>query len=362
MAREALARVGLDLDPDVRVDRLSIAEKQLVEIAKALTLDAQVILMDEPSATLTDRELGRLFAIIRDLKGRGVSVLYISHRLEEVFAIADRVTVLRDGKVVGTRSMAECKISALSHMMLGRKLAEMFPTRRNMTREVLLRVEGLTRPGVFEDISFELREGEILGLAGLVGSGRTEIARAIFGADKAQGRCVLGGKAIRRPSPVRGELEFDRVSFSYDGETPVLRDISLQVAAGETLALVGQSGSGKTTLAKAITGIIKPDAGDIFQHLRLRLVDDDGRSGGFGQGRVASDVVGVSVGEDNHPNTSPAYAVCLHLSQQFIQAGLSVEGRSDMARVDNHVPALAESLRKGIAVAVIIVALPDIGI
>jgi len=202
-AREVVDRLGFDLPLDEPVGNLTHARQCLVEIAHAIRKDVRVLVLDEPTASLGGGDVERLFAVMRDLKARGIAIVYISHRLAELPQIADRVTVLRDGKVVGTRPMAECKISALSHMMLGRKLAEMFPTRRNMTREVLLRVEGLTRPGVFEDISFELREGEILGLAGLVGSGRTEIARAIFGADKAQGRCVLGGKAIRRRSPVR---------------------------------------------------------------------------------------------------------------------------------------------------------------
>ncbi len=198
MAREALARVGLDLDPDVRVDRLSIAEKQLVEIAKALTLDAQVILMDEPSATLTDRELGRLFAIIRDLKGRGVSVLYISHRLEEVFAIADRVTVLRDGAWIATRPVGELDRRELIRMMVGREVEEEFPPRRATIGGELLRVEGLCAGERLRDASFTLHRGEVLGLAGLVGAGRTELARAIFGADpRDSGTIYLEGQPVR---------------------------------------------------------------------------------------------------------------------------------------------------------------------
>jgi len=198
MAREALARVGLDLDPDVRVERLSIAEKQLVEIAKALTLDAQVILMDEPSATLTDRELDRLFAIIRDLKARGVTVLYISHRLEEVFAIADRVTVLRDGAWIATRPVGELDRRELIRMMVGRELEEEFPPRRAAIGGELLRVEGLCAGERLRDASFTLHRGEVLGLAGLVGAGRTELARAIFGADpRDSGTIYLEGQPVR---------------------------------------------------------------------------------------------------------------------------------------------------------------------
>ena len=197
-AREALATVGLELDPETRVERLSIAEKQLVEIAKALTLDAQIILMDEPSATLTERELRRLFDIIRDLKRRGVTTLYISHRLEEIFEIADRVTVLRDGEWVGTRPVGELDRRELIRMMVGRELEDEFPERRVEIGEELLRVEGLSAHGRVDDASFVLHRGEVLGLAGLVGAGRTELARAIFGADPIDaGQVVLEGRPVR---------------------------------------------------------------------------------------------------------------------------------------------------------------------
>jgi len=197
MARQALATVGLELDPDTRVERLSIAEKQLVEIAKALTLEAQIILMDEPSATLTETELDRLFAIIRDLKRRGVTTLYISHRLEEIFEIADRVTVLRDGQRIDTRPVAQLDRRALIRMMVGREIEDEFPPRRATPGDELLRVDHLSAPTGVRDASFTLHRGEVLGLAGLVGAGRTELARAIFGADPIQGGTVhLEGRPV----------------------------------------------------------------------------------------------------------------------------------------------------------------------
>jgi ribose transport system ATP-binding protein len=190
--------VGLAVDPGVPLERLSIAEKQLVEIAKALTLEARLILMDEPSATLTDRELGRLFAIIRDLRGRGVTILYISHRLEEVFAIADRVTVLRDGAHIDTRPVSELDRRRIIRMMVGRELEDEFPTRHAAIGGELLRVEGLTAGTRVADASFTLHRGEALGLAGLVGAGRTELARAIFGADPMDaGRVYLDGQPVQ---------------------------------------------------------------------------------------------------------------------------------------------------------------------
>ncbi|MBL7223922.1 MAG: sugar ABC transporter ATP-binding protein [Candidatus Brocadiae bacterium] len=198
MAREALATVGLSIDPATRVARLSIAEKQLVEIAKALTLDARIILMDEPSATLTERELGRLFRIIGDLKQRGVAVLYISHRLEEVFEIADRVTVIRDGQWIDTQPVDCLDRRSLIHRMVGREMEEEFPPRKARRGGELLRVDGLCVPGRVHDASFCVRSGEVVGLGGLVGAGRTELARAVFGADpRSAGRISIEGREAR---------------------------------------------------------------------------------------------------------------------------------------------------------------------
>ena len=202
-ARAVLDHLGFDLPLDEPVGRLSHARQCLVEIAHAIRKNVRLLVFDEPTASLGSEDVRKLFGVIRGLKARGIGIVYISHRLAELPQIADRVTVLRDGKVVGTREVRDCKVSALSHMMLGRKLTEMFPERTNTPGGVLLKVEGLTRPGVFEDISFELREGEILGIAGLVGSGRTEIGRALFGADRAAGRVELDGRPVLRRSPHR---------------------------------------------------------------------------------------------------------------------------------------------------------------
>ncbi len=202
-AQAVLTELEFDLRPDARVAGLSHARQCLVEIAHAIRKDVRLLVFDEPTASLGGDDVGRLFEVIRRLKARGIGIIYISHRLAELPQIADRVTVLRDGKVVGTRGIADCKASALSQMMLGRKLTEMFPPKRNTPGEVILKVRGLARPGAFHDISFDLREGEILGIAGLVGSGRTEIARAVFGADRAAGRCEFLGRPIPRRSPKR---------------------------------------------------------------------------------------------------------------------------------------------------------------
>ena len=234
-ARAVLDELEFDLPLESRVGGLSHARQCLVEIAHAIREDVRLLVFDEPTASLGGDDVGRLFEVIRRLKARGIGIVYISHRLAELPQIADRVTVLRDGKVVGTRGIADCKVSALSHMMLGRELTEMFPPKRNTPGEVILKVRGLARPGVFRDISFDLREGEILGVAGLVGSGRTEMARAVFGADRAAGRCEFLGRPMRRRSPGRcmargiGMIQENRKRDGSITDSSVARNIGISV-------------------------------------------------------------------------------------------------------------------------------------
>jgi ribose transport system ATP-binding protein len=173
----------------------------MVEIAAAVRRNVKLIVFDEPTACLASGDVDKLFGVIKDLCTRGLGVIYISHRIAELPVIADRVTVLRDAKVVGTKEVADCNVAELTRMMLGHELAKVFPAKTNSPGEVILKVKQLTRPGVFEDISFQLREGEILGIAGLVGSGRTEIARAIFGADKSAGTVEIGNAVLEKRLP-----------------------------------------------------------------------------------------------------------------------------------------------------------------
>ncbi len=180
-ARTLMAGLGADVDPRARVDRLGVAQRQAVEIARALSLKAEILVMDEPTAALTLEEVDRLFGIIVDLRARGVSVIYVSHRLEEIFRIADRITVLRDGHYIGTYPAAEIDMDGLIQLMVGRKLTEKFPKEPVQQGPPRLEVRGLSVGGVFEDVSFAVHAGEILGIAGLVGSGKIEVAAAIFG-------------------------------------------------------------------------------------------------------------------------------------------------------------------------------------
>ncbi|SFF56186.1 sugar ABC transporter ATP-binding protein [Streptomyces mirabilis] len=201
-AAELLERVGVSVSPRARVRELGIARLQMVEIAKALSLNARVLIMDEPTAVLTSEEVEKLFSIVRRLREDGVGIVFITHHLEEIAALGDRVTVIRDGKSVG-QVPASTTEDELVRLMVGRSIDQQYPRVRaagdDGSGAALLTVEGLTRDGVFHDVSFEVRAGEVVGIAGLVGAGRTEVVRAVFGADPYdKGAVKVAGSALRR--------------------------------------------------------------------------------------------------------------------------------------------------------------------
>jgi rhamnose transport system ATP-binding protein len=198
-----LGRTGAAIDPERLVGTLSMPEQQLVEIAKAIGASARIVIMDEPTASLTDREVESLFQVIARLRSQGAGIIYISHRLEEISTIADRVTVLRDGQTVGTRKIGEVDGAELIRLMVGRELAAVFPKREVAIGDVVLELRGVgsAAAGV-RDVSLTVRSGEILGLAGLVGSGRTQLAETIFGLTPAdRGEILLRGKPVRITAP-----------------------------------------------------------------------------------------------------------------------------------------------------------------
>lgn len=202
-AATLLARIGAAIDPESEVRRLSMPEQQLVEIACALGSGARIVIMDEPTASLTQKEQHLLFAVVRDLRAAGVGIIYISHRLEEIFALADRVTVLRDGESVGTHAVGDINESGLIRLMVGREVAQVYPPSESAPAEVVLTLTdvGCAESGVHH-VSLEVRRGEILGLAGLVGAGRTELARVLFGLTPADaGEIRLHGQAVTLRSP-----------------------------------------------------------------------------------------------------------------------------------------------------------------
>jgi rhamnose transport system ATP-binding protein len=200
--QELMDRLGVKLDPEQPVRGLSIADQQLVEIAKALSFDARVLIMDEPTAALSGHEVERLFGVVRTLRQRGSAVLFISHRLDEIFTICDTVTVLRDGAVTHDGITAGMTTDDLVRRMVGRDLNQLFPKQDAKIGEKVLEVKRLTREGVFVDISFDVHRGEIVALAGLVGAGRSEVARAIFGVDTPDaGEVIVDGHKLKRGSP-----------------------------------------------------------------------------------------------------------------------------------------------------------------
>ena len=183
-ALKLFERIGVAIDPDKLCRDLSVAEQQVVEIAKALSQDARILVMDEPTAALTPREVDGLLRVVGELRSQGIGIIYISHRLDEIDAIADRVTILRDGAHVATRSKSELDRDQMIALMVGRSLRKEFPVRECRAGKVRLSVRNLNRGSWVRDVSFDLRAGEIVGLTGLVGAGRTETARLIFGADR----------------------------------------------------------------------------------------------------------------------------------------------------------------------------------
>ncbi len=196
--------LGFDLDVRRKVGDISVAYKQVVEISKVLSADAKILILDEPTAVLTPRETEKLFATMRSLKEKGVSIIYISHRMDEVFAVSDSITTMRDGEVTGGGRTKDFDVDRVVELMIGRKLSTMYPPREAKIGGEALKVEGLSGD-VFENVSFTLRQGEMLGLFGLVGSGRSEIARAIFGEDRRRaGRVFVGGREARIQSPHEG--------------------------------------------------------------------------------------------------------------------------------------------------------------
>ena len=202
MAEAKCQEIGIDLPLDEIAGECSVGQQQMTEITRSLMLDAKTVIMDEPTAALTERETDRLFEVMKKLKNKGVSIIYISHRMEEVFANCDTITVMRDGQTISSRPTEETNMDQIVGDMVGRIMSEYYPARTNVPGDEIFRVEGFTQPGVFRDISFNLRKGEILGVAGLMGAGRTEIMRAIFGVDPHEsGKLYFEGKEIHIKNP-----------------------------------------------------------------------------------------------------------------------------------------------------------------
>ncbi|MCD1634802.1 sugar ABC transporter ATP-binding protein [Martelella mediterranea] len=268
-AEEAMRQVGLDLSPDTKVDTLAPGEKQLVEIAKALALDARIIILDEPTTSLTTRETEVLFALLKRLRAEGRSMIYISHVLADVMALADQILVLRDGSRVDGGPTGEFDIDRMILSMVGRSLEQLFPERHAAIGAPVLEVENLSQPGVIRDISFSLKRGEVLGFFGLMGAGRSEMARVLFGLDPhSSGRIALNGEALpddgARDRVARG-MAFVTEDRRHEG---LLMDSSIR----DNMALVSLgrfAGAGGMVKADALS----EEIGDMSSRLRLRTGD-----------------------------------------------------------------------------------------
>ena len=233
-ANGLLEQLGAKFDSRTIMGTLSVAQQQMVEIAKALSANARILIMDEPTAALSNRESEDLYRITKDLKAKGVSIIFISHRFEDMYRIADRVTILRDGKYINSWNIDEVDDQKLVAAMVGREILQFFPEREHAPGEEILKVEGLSRRGFFKDVSFSLRKGEILALTGLVGAGRTEVCEAIFGiAPYEAGTITLGGKEVHHTSPTEaidggiGYLPEDRLKQGLVLNWEIAKNITL---------------------------------------------------------------------------------------------------------------------------------------
>lgn len=240
-SRQVLARLDIDLDPEVPAGSLSVAEQQLVEIAKAFAADARLIILDEPTTALGMDEIARLHALLRRMRAEGHSILYVSHRLDEVTTLVDDVTIMRGGKVVSAAGQTAVDVNAIVRVMIGGDVRDHYPKERNATADLALRVEGLCSTGGARDVSFDLHRGEVLGLGGVLGSGRTEIARALFGLDRiTAGAVQVDARALQLRGPadaiaaglalVTENRKTDGLFFNFDGRANLssasLRDLS----------------------------------------------------------------------------------------------------------------------------------------
>ncbi|MBA2955318.1 ATP-binding cassette domain-containing protein [Nocardioides sp. MAH-18] len=242
-AERLFDRLGVHIDPRRPAQGLSIADQQIIEIAKAISLDASVLIMDEPTAALSGVEVERLFAVARSLRDEGRALVFISHRFDEVFDLCDTVTVMRDGDYVSTDAVADTSIDQIVSRMVGREVAELFPKTPAEIGDVVLEVEGLSSLGTFHDVSFSVRAGEIVGLAGLVGAGRSEIARAVFGVDRYdEGAVRLAGRPVPARSPraaIRAGMAFvpeDRRKQGLVTDASVARNVAAVIRRGLTRA------------------------------------------------------------------------------------------------------------------------------
>jgi ribose transport system ATP-binding protein len=285
-ARRVLEMIGFDVDPRESVHRLGVAQQQMVEIAKALSQEARILVMDEPTAALSDRESERLFAMMAKLKAEGVAIVYISHRMAEVFALGDRITVLRDGKNVRSLLPAQATPDELVRLMVGRSIDMTYPRRFRQPGATMLEARGLSAATGVADVDLTVREGEIVGLCGLVGSGRTEVARAIFGADKVtSGEVRVFGRV--HPGSPDGSA---RLGMALIPESRKSEGLALIRTVGDNLLIAGLPSLFPSGLSRA--GVGRAAAGEIVKRLGIAAASLQQQVGTLSGGNQQKVVIG----------------------------------------------------------------------
>ncbi|MEW8985428.1 MAG: sugar ABC transporter ATP-binding protein [Bacillus sp. (in: firmicutes)] len=291
LAIEQFKRLSVDIPLNMEAGQCSVGQQQMIEIAKALLTDTKVIIMDEPTSALTEREIQKLFEVIRSLKQEGVSIVYISHRMEEIFEICDRITVMRDGRTVDTKAIPETNFDEVVKKMVGRELTERFPARNPSPAEVVLEVEHATRKGWFKDVSFKVRQGEIVGFSGLMGSGRTEIMRALFGLDRLdQGEVRMFGKKVVIRKPV------DAVNHGIGFITEDRKDegLVLDFSVRENMVLPSISGFTKKGLISTQSEKLFVDA--LIKRLQIKTHSAETAAGNLSGGNQQKVVIAKWIG------------------------------------------------------------------
>ncbi len=245
MTKELLSSIGMDEDPKMLVKDLTVAKQQMVEIAKAISYDAKLIIMDEPTSAISGNEIAELFSIMRKIKEEGKSIIYISHKLDEIYNITDRVVILRDGEFIGSEDIDKIEVNKMIEMMVGREINEFFPKIKCEIGDVKMKVVGLSSGKKFQDISFDVRKGEILGVAGLIGAGRTELIETIFGMrKKTAGKVFIDGKEVHINSPadaIENGMAFITEDRRLNGIFPVL-SVKINLIVANLNHLINKAG------------------------------------------------------------------------------------------------------------------------
>ena len=314
-AEQLLTSLGVHIPADTPVSALSVAQQQIVEIARALSRDVKVLIMDEPTAALAAAEAERLFRIIRELKARGITIIYISHRMDEVFALADRITVLRDGRYIGTVPKEGSSRREIIRLMVGRELSETYPERHTPVGEPVLEVRHISGPGV-KDVSFTLHKGEVLGLAGLIGAGRTESAKIIFGcAKKTGGEILLRGK----PAAFRSPRQALSAGVGYISENRKTEGVFLGFPVSWNISISALKTYSRASVVnrRAVAGVVEK----MIQRFRIKTPDTEqlvsNLSGGNQQKTALAKV--LSLGTDIVIFDEPTRGIDVGVKQEIYQ-------------------------------------------